>query len=74
MKVAVLLTCFNRKLKTKARLQKLVAYKTPENISIQVVICDDRSTDGTAKILIEEFLGVNVAQGIGKSILGRGNA
>lgn len=66
MKVAVLLTCFNRKANTKACLENLYSQETPSNIDLEVFLCDDGSTDGTSEMIFSNFPQVNVVKGSGK--------
>lgn len=52
--VAILLTCYNRKNTTRRCLESLVREKY-ENITYEVYLVDDCSTDGTAEMIKEEF-------------------
>jgi GT2 family glycosyltransferase len=61
--IAVLLTCFNRKEKTRSCLLNLFIQEFPENVSIEVFLCDDNSTDGTGEMLELEFPEINVVRG-----------
>ena len=72
MKIAVLLTCFNRKEKTKICLQNLYYQELPDGMSVDVFLCDDGSTDGTGAMLREEFPQVNVCKGTGNFFWGGG--
>lgn len=72
MKVAVLLTCFNRKAKTEACLRKLFEQTLPENTKLTVFICDDNSSDGTGEMLTNYFPQVIVVKGDGNQFWGGG--
>lgn len=66
--IAVLLTCFNRKEITQKCLKSLFVF----NISFDVYIVDDGSTDGTFEMIISEFSEVNVIKGDGSLYWNRG--
>ena len=66
MKIAVLLTCFNRIAKTERCLEKLFEQDLPENTFFKVFICDDNSSDGTGEMLGKNFPEVVVVKGDGK--------
>ncbi|WP_282054679.1 glycosyltransferase family 2 protein [Maribacter luteus] len=70
-KIAVLLTCFNRKQKTLACLDNLWL-TVPENVSMEVFLVDDGSTDGTGDAVREKFPQVHVIQGTGSLYWNRG--
>ncbi|MBN7813506.1 glycosyltransferase family 2 protein [Algoriphagus sp. H41] len=72
MRVAVLLTCHNRKEKTKACLVNLFEQELPENTSMEVFVCDDGSTDGTGAMLQQNFPAVKIVQGDGNQFWGGG--
>ncbi|TDQ19387.1 GT2 family glycosyltransferase [Algoriphagus boseongensis] len=72
MKIAILLTCFNRKAKTEACLSNLFEQTLPENARLQVFICDDNSSDGTGEMLAEKFPHVQVVKGDGNQFWGGG--
>lgn len=61
MKIAVILTCFNRKVKTLSCLnglfESLHLYnaKAKEDIILEVFLTDDGCTDGTASALVKSF-------------------
>lgn len=65
MEIAVLLTCFNRKEKTLACLERLFCQKSAENFDIQVFLTDDNSQDGTGLAVLNRFPGVNLYKGDG---------
>ncbi len=64
MKIAVLLTCFNRQEKTLACLTNLYANETA-GFELDIFLVDDGCTDGTAETVIEKYPSVNVIQGTG---------
>jgi GT2 family glycosyltransferase len=66
MKIAVLLTCFNRKEKTKRCLRLLENQKGLEGIDIHTYLTDDNSPDGTGKSVKEEFPDITVGFGDGQ--------
>lgn len=72
MKIAVLLTCFNRRDKTKSCLENLYSQQLPAGFDLQVFLCDDGSTDGTDKMLKEFFPQVHVTKGNGHLYWGGG--
>ncbi|WP_296705568.1 glycosyltransferase family 2 protein [Algoriphagus sp.] len=72
MEVAILLTCFNRKAKTKACLENLRTQNIPAEFSFRVFICDDGSSDGTSEMLKKDFPDVCVVKGNGKLFWGGG--
>ncbi len=74
MKIAVLLTCFNRKEKTCKCLQSLYTdlgkynkIETNQKISIEVFLVDDGCTDGTADAISTQYAdkSVHIIQGSG---------
>ena len=65
MKIAVLLTCFNRKEKTLQCLENLYAQNSLEKYELQVFLTDDNSKDGTGKAVKRNFPEVMVSYGNG---------
>lgn len=65
IKVAVLMTCYNRKQKTLACLDALFRSELPSNILLSVFLVDDGSTDGTAEIIKQRYPQVNILKGNG---------
>ena len=67
MRIAVLLTCFNRKVKTLQALEKLMlAHKSfPEKVSLKLYLTDDGSTDGTGEAVKEKYPEAIILQGNG---------
>jgi GT2 family glycosyltransferase len=65
MKIAALLTTFNRKEKTIACLRSLAAQKVQGDVNIEVFLTDDNSKDGTADAVKEAWPGIHVFHGNG---------
>ena len=69
MKIAVLITCYNRKPKTLNALKSIYdAYKISTGVSIEIYITDDNSTDGTSDAVLKAFadrLKINILKGSG---------
>jgi GT2 family glycosyltransferase len=66
MKVAVLITCFNRKDKTLKCLEALFGQEGLNNdFTLEVFLVDDGSTDGTAALIHKNFPEVNLIEGSG---------
>lgn len=72
MKIAVLLTCYNRKNKTLRCLSDLFAQNLPSQASIEVFLVDDGSTDGTGEAVTAEYPLVHVTKGTGQLFWNRG--
>lgn len=53
MKLAVLLTCYNRKEKTLNCINKLLPQLEQSDLEFKIYICDDKSADGTYECLKE---------------------
>ena len=64
-RIAVIVSCFNRKATTLAGLTSLFNQKHVEHLSITVFLVDDGSTDGTAAAVAERFPAVRLLQGDG---------
>ena len=58
--IAVLITCFNRKLSTLKCVRALIVNSLPSTVRLTVVVVDDGSTDGTAQLLEQEFPEVHI--------------
>lgn len=71
-KVAVLLTCFNRKEKTLSCLKALFKVNRVVGISIDVFLLDDASSDGTSIAVKKFFPEVYITQGNGNLFWNRG--
>ncbi|MEO1486683.1 MAG: glycosyltransferase family 2 protein [Bacteroidota bacterium] len=68
MKLAVLLTCFNRKHKTLHALKSLyeAQARVGSALEMDVFLTDDGSTDGTSEAVIQAYPQVHVLQGNGE--------
>ncbi|UMB54364.1 glycosyltransferase [Lutibacter sp. A64] len=64
-KIAVLLTCHNRKEKTVQCLKTLYLNKIPEGYAFEVFLVDDGSIDGTSVAIKEHFPQVTIIKGNG---------
>ena len=65
IKIAVLLTCFNRREKTLSCLTELFGNKVPNGCLLEVFLVDDCSEDGTAMAVGKLFPQVNLINGDG---------
>jgi GT2 family glycosyltransferase len=65
MRIAALLTCFNRKDKTLQCLRRLHSQVLPKNVVIETILVDDGSTDGTREAVLAEFPTTRVLRGDG---------
>lgn len=63
--IAVLMTCYNRKLTTLDCLSALYQSKLPKGHFMEVFLVDDGSTDGTSEAVHNNFSDVNIIQGDG---------
>jgi GT2 family glycosyltransferase len=73
LRIAVLMTCFNRKAKTLQCLQALFSQKDlGQTFLIQVFLVDDNSTDGTAVAVANSFPTVKIIKGDGSLFWNRG--
>lgn len=64
-RIAVLLTCFNRRETTLRCLRALSGQALPEAIDLETYLVDDGCTDGTGDAVRQQFPEVNVIQGDG---------
>ena len=64
-KLAILVTCHNRKAKTLTCLQSLYNCVLPHGYSFEVYLVDDGSTDGTAAAVKELYPAINIITGTG---------
>ena len=64
-RIAVLMTCHNRREKTLACLQSVFSQELPSNVTIAVYLVDDGCSDGTGTAVRAEFPEVRVLQGDG---------
>jgi len=65
MKIAVLMTCHNRRQKTLACLDALVANSLPADVALEVFLTDDGSTDGTSAAVSGKYPHVHIISGDG---------
>lgn len=65
MKIAILLTTFNRKQKTLSCLRNLNRQKLPSGAQADIFITDDNSSDGTAESVAFHFPEVHLLKGTG---------
>ena len=72
IRIAVLMTCFNRREKTLACLEALFGSDGLAEIDLRVFLVDDASTDGTAAAVRERFSQVCVINGNGSLFWCRG--
>lgn len=72
MKIAVLMTCFNRVNTTLACLTRLFAQKLPEGYTLDVWLVDDASPDKTGEKVKADFQQVNVIQSPGSLFWAKG--
>jgi GT2 family glycosyltransferase len=72
MKIAVLLTCFNRKEKTLSCLTSLFDADLPSGYQFDVYLVYDGSTDGTADAGAKQFPQVKIIEGTGGLFWNRG--
>ena len=71
-KIAVLLTCHNRKDKTLGCLNNFFKAKKPRNLSFDIFLVDDGSTDGTSCEIRLKFPNINVIEGTGSLFWNQG--
>jgi len=64
-RIAVLITCHNRRIKTLRCLRALFANSLPEGTLLHTILVDDGSTDGTANAVKERFPDVGILVGEG---------
>lgn len=72
MKIATLLTVFNRKDKTLQCLTNLFKQGIPQGYSLDVYLTNDGCTDGTPEAVKEQFPQVNIINGDGNLFWNRG--
>lgn len=65
LRLAVLMTCHNRRAKTLACLENLFKQKISSNVEIQVYLVDDGSSDGTGDAVRINYPVVKIIQGSG---------
>jgi GT2 family glycosyltransferase len=65
IRIAVILTCYNRRQKTIACLDAVLAQQGLEDATLELFITDDGSTDGTATALQARYAGATLLRGSG---------
>lgn len=65
IKIAILLTTFNRKEKTLACLQSVYQMQLPQDVVLEIFLTDDASSDGTAEAVKQHYPLVHVFNGTG---------
>ena len=65
LKIAVLITCHNRRIKTIACLEAIVKNVIPKHLSLQIILVDDGSTDGTEGEVKKSYPFVEILNGDG---------
>lgn len=65
-RVAVLMTCHNRRKKTLISLEAVYKQEVPLEVKVQVYLVDDGSTDGTAEAVGANYKEVKILQGDGR--------
>jgi GT2 family glycosyltransferase len=65
MRIAVLLTCFNRRDATLGCLRRLSAQILPSAHPLSIFMVDDGSTDGTSDAVLAQFPDVRIIRGMG---------
>jgi len=69
-KIAILITCHNRKTKTLACLDSIFQQKS--DCSFEIYLCDDNSSDGTCDAVSRFYPSVHLIRGSGNLYWGRG--
>ncbi len=72
VRLAVILTCYNRKVQTLACLARLRACQKPHGMRLDVVLMDDGSTDGTNDAVAETYPDTIILRGDGTLFWNRG--
>lgn len=65
LRLAILMTCYNRKEKTISCLQRLYEQELPLEVQFQVYLVNDGSTDGTEEAVQKNYPTVKLIQGDG---------
>lgn len=71
-RIAILITCHNRKEKTLACLEALYQNDLPEGYSLHVILVDDGSTDGTSEAVWARYPTVEIIKGDGNLYWNKG--
>lgn len=64
-RIAVLMTCHNRKERTLSSLRRLMGCQLPAGVTLDVFLVDDGSSDGTGDMVRDIFPPVHVIEGSG---------
>lgn len=64
-KVAVLVTCYNRREKTKSCLERVFVQQLDSDVEMSVILVDDGSTDGTSEMVASNYPQVKLIQSEG---------
>jgi GT2 family glycosyltransferase len=65
IRLAALLTCFNRKEMTLACLRSIQSQRLPQNVTVDLSLVDDNSRDGTAEAVLSLWPQASVIRGSG---------
>lgn len=71
-RIAVLMTCHNRKEKTLSCLNHLYLNTIPQNVEMEIYLVDDGSSDGTGQAVATTYPQVHLIQGDGNLYWNRG--
>lgn len=71
-RIAILLTCHNRREKTKHCLKSIFAATFRDDFKIDIFLVDDGSTDNTTEMVIENYPEVHVINGTGSLFWNQG--
>ena len=71
-KIAVLITCFNRKKTTIKCLENLCSQSINNSYDLNIFLVDDGSTDGTSQVVSERFPNIKLIKGDGALYWNRG--
>jgi GT2 family glycosyltransferase len=72
LKIAVLMTCYNRVNNTLKCLECFSLAEVPKNTEFHIYLVDDKSSDNTGKIIKEKYSNINVIYGTGSLFWNRG--
>jgi GT2 family glycosyltransferase len=64
-RIAVLITCFNRKQKTIACIDAVMAQSARDSVVFDFYVTDDASCDGTAELLLSKYPSIRLCHGNG---------
>jgi GT2 family glycosyltransferase len=71
-RIAILITCYNRKEKTISCLNSLYLNHLPKNMIFSVFLVDDGSSDNTGEIVLSKYPEINLIVGSGNLFWNRG--